>query len=84
MLEHFIDFMILVNKQVILSSAMLNSLTNLGEHVFNMLAHVVLALHHLLLGLGEDFSNEILAFNDGLEHLVGRFVRFDEVHDDVI
>jgi hypothetical protein len=84
MLQHFVNLMVFVDQKVILSSPMLNSFANFWKHVFNMLAHIGLAIHDLLFGLNKYLINEALALNHCLEHFISGVMRLYEVYNDVI
>ena len=84
LLEHIINEMELMNKDVILCSSVLDGFGNLWEHILDVRVHVQFSALLLLCTLEQDLGYEVLILNYFLDHLGCLLMAFDEVDDDIV
>lgn len=82
--EHLINKLLLMSQEIILSSPVLDSFTNLRIHVFTVGMHILISGFTLLLSLSQDVRDKVFVENYLLNHVRCLLVSFYVIHKDVV
>ena len=83
-LQHLVDIVVFMDKQIILSPPVLDRLANFWEGVLYVLVHVLFGSLNIFLTLEKDLIDKVFVLNYLLNHFCGLIMTLDEVNNNVI
>jgi hypothetical protein len=84
LLQHLVDIVVFMNKQIILSPPVLDGLGNFWEGVLNIRVHILFGPLNIFLTLEKNLVDKVFVLNNLLKHFCGFIMTLDEVDNDVI